>query len=61
MRKTEREWTSALFLLRASQIGLSMTDLEYITIGMVLDMYTELANDSEKYPELATQADFDAF
>ena len=37
--------TTALFLLRAAQMGLSMSDLDLLTIGMVWDMMTEAAND----------------
>ena len=39
LKKTEREWTAALFLLRAVQLGLTMKDLNEVTVGMVLDMY----------------------
>ncbi len=53
--------TTPLFLLRCLQIRLSLRDLDLLTIGMVLDMYTEQANDQEQYDELAGQADFDRF
>lgn len=53
--------TTALFLLRTIQIGISIADLDLLTIGMVLDMFSENSNDDEDYVELATQADFDAF
>lgn len=54
--------TTALFLLRCVQIGLSLSDLDLLTIGMVNDMYAESGNDDYKgYHELATQEDFDAF
>ena len=37
-----------------------MRDLDEITMGMVIDMYTESANDREgDYKELATQEDMD--
>ena len=36
-------------------------DLDYLTIGMVMDIWTEKANDSVKYDSLATQEDFDKF
>lgn len=61
MRKTDREWSSALFLLRAVQLGLSIHDLNDISIGMVLDMYAEYANDKEEYVEYADQEDMDNF
>ena len=40
---------------------LSSRDLDYLTIGMVMDIWTEKANDSVKYDNLATQEDFDKF
>ena len=53
--------TTALFLLRAVQLGLSLADLDDLEKGQVLDMMTESVNDEEKYTPLASQADFDAF
>mgnify|MGYP000941336992 CR=1 FL=1 len=53
--------TTALFLLRCVQLGLSMQDLELLTIGMINDMYVESRNDDVKYGTLATQEDFDKF
>ena len=53
--------TTPLFLLRCVQIGLSIRDLDLLTIGMVNDMYAESSNDAYKYPEVATQEDFDNF
>lgn len=53
--------TTPLFMLRAVQMGISISDLELLTIGFVLDMFTESQNDSYKYPNLATQEDFDKF
>ena len=37
--------TTALFLLRCLQVGISIRDLDLLTIGMVNDMYTEQSND----------------
>lgn len=37
--------TTALFLLRCVQIGLSLNDLDLLDIGMVLDMFVENSND----------------
>ena len=51
--------TSALFLLRAAQLGIPMGDLELLTIGMVTDMLVEAGNDECDYEPLATQEDFD--
>lgn len=53
--------TTPLFLLRCIQLGLSLSELDLLTIGMVNDMYAESSNDDYKYQEIATQEDFDAF
>ena len=54
--------TTPLFLLRCVQLGLSMSDLDLLTIGIVNDMFCESANDqSGDYREVAQQSDFDAF
>lgn len=53
--------TTALLLLRSVQLGISLSDLELLSIGMINDMYTEAQNDDEKYPLLAQQEDFDKF
>ena len=53
--------TTPLFLLRCKQLGLSMTELDLLTIGLINDMYSESRNDDYKYAELATQEDFDRF
>lgn len=53
--------TTALFLLRCLQVGISLRDLDLITIGTVNDMYIESGNDSYDYAVVATQEDFDEF
>lgn len=53
--------TTPLFMLRAVQLGVSIQDMDLLTIGLVLDMYTESANDNVKYADLATQEDFNKF
>lgn len=51
--------TSPLFLLRCVQLGISIRDLDLLTIGMVNDMYAESSNDEYKgYAQIATQMDF---
>lgn len=50
-----------LFLLRCIEIGISIRDLDLLTIGMVMDIWTEKANDDVKYQQIATQEDFDKF
>lgn len=53
--------TTPLFLLRCTQLGLTMADLELLSIGLINDMYVESRNDDCKYATLATQEDFDRF
>lgn len=53
--------TTALFLLRCIEIGISISDLDLLTIGMILDIWTEKGNDSVKYDRVATQEDFNKF
>ncbi|WP_164488454.1 hypothetical protein [Lachnoclostridium sp. An76] len=53
--------TTPLFLLRCVQLGLSIRDLDLLTIGMVNDMYVESSNDEHKYAVVATQEDMDRF
>ena len=53
--------TTPLFLLRCVQIGLSLSDLDLLTIGMVNDMFIEMDNDDISYEYKATQDDFDSF
>lgn len=61
LRQTDREMTTPLFLLRCVQLGLSMADLELLSIGLINDMYAESRNDDCKYTQIATQEDFDRF
>ena len=52
--------TTALFLLRAAQLGISIAELDLLTVGMVFDMMTEKINDTEgEYARGATQEDID--
>lgn len=53
--------TTPLFLLRCTEIRISIVDLDFLTIGLVIDMWTERVNDSVKYKRLASQEDFDKF
>lgn len=61
LRPSSRELNTPLFLLRCCQVGISIRDLDLLTVGMVMDMFTEQQNDSYKYPKMATQEDFDKF
>lgn len=53
--------TTPLFLLRCVQLGISIRDLDLLTIGMVNDMFAESRNDDYKYATVASQEDFDKF
>jgi hypothetical protein len=53
--------TTPLFLLRCLQIGLSLSDLDLLTIGMVDEMFIERDNDEATYNYKATQNDMDKF
>lgn len=53
--------TTPLFLLRCVEVGISIQDLDLLTIGIVLDMWTEKANDDMKYKQVAQQEDFNKF
>ena len=47
-------------MLRCVQCGISISDLELISIGMINDMFIEMKNDEYEYPVIATQEDIDA-
>ena len=54
--------TTALYLLRCAELGLSMRDLELLEVGTVYDMFTEKSNDDwNGWKQIATQSDFDKF
>ena len=53
--------TTPLFLLRCIELGMTIADLDLLTIGLVLDIWTEKSNDGVKYLRLADQSDFDKF
>ena len=54
--------TTPLLLLRCVQLGISIRDLDLLTIGMVNDMYAESGNNEYKgYSQMTTQSDMDAF
>lgn len=59
--KSSKEITTALFLLRCVEIGISISELDLLTIGMVLDIWTEKSNDSVKYSKVAGQVESDKF
>ncbi len=47
--------TTPLFLLRCVQLGISIQDLELLSIGLINEMYIESRNDEWRYCELGTQ------
>lgn len=54
--------TTPLFLLRCKQLGLSLTELDLLTIGIVNDMFIEKERDGyEGWYEIGIQSDMDAF
>ena len=53
--------TTPLVMLRCVQLGISIRDLDLLTIGLINDMYIENSNDEYKYPDVAGQEDFDRF
>lgn len=53
--------STALILLRAVQTGLTLDDLDSLSLGMVYDILTEASNDDCEYRQVATQEDFDRF
>ena len=57
MRPSARPESTALILLRCIQLGLSMQDLDDLTLGMIYDIFTERENDSYEWPEEATLED----
>ena len=61
LRATDREMTTPLLLLRCVQLGIHISELDLLTIGTVLDMYTELQRDDEPHDQLASQDDMDRF
>ena len=52
---------TALYVLRAKQMGLSLSEMEELEEGFITDMIIESNNDNYEYKQLATQEDFDKF
>lgn len=61
MRPSARPESTALFLLRCIQLGMSMSDLDHLTMGMVYDIFIEHTNDDYEWDELATAEDIAKF
>lgn len=60
-RPTTRPFNSAVFYLRAKQLGLSFDEMDALDVGDIYDLITEQNNDSFQYPYEATEADFKNF
>ena len=53
--------TTPLFMLRCVQLGISIADLDLLTVGLVNDMFMEGSRDKIEWKEEASQADMDRF
>lgn len=53
--------TTPLFLLRCIQLGISLSELDMLTIGIVNDMFSERERDEYEWNEVASQDDYDNF
>ena len=61
LRATDREMTTPLLLLRAVQLGVHISEMDLLTIGCLLDMYSELQADDMPPFYTASQDDVDKF
>ena len=53
---------TALYVLRAKQMGWTLDEMEILDEGFITDMIIESNNDSyDGYQQLASQEDFDKF
>lgn len=53
--------TTALYLLRALSIHLTISDLALLHFGEVLDLFTQTHNDRQPWADLATPDDIRRF
>ena len=61
-RRIDREMNTALYILRAKQMGLTLDEMEQLDEGFITDMIIESNNDSyDGYKQIASQEDFDKF
>ena len=47
--------TTPLFMLRCVQLGISIADLDLLTVGLVNDMFLESSRDKIEWKEQASQ------
>lgn len=52
---------TAVFMVRAKQTGLTLSEMDEIEEGFIMDMIIETGNDNYEYKEVANQDDFDNF
>ena len=50
--------TSALIILRATQVGFTLDEIDSLTWGQLMDVIVESANDNYKYPVKGTSEDY---
>jgi hypothetical protein len=48
-------------LLRCVELGISIRDMDLLTVGVVQDMFIEKENDDYDYAQVATQEQMDRF
>ena len=62
-RPTAREVNTAMYLLRAKQMGLTLSELDELDEGTVMDMIIEAGNDlcEDEYCQVADQHAMDIF
>lgn len=62
LHATDRLMTAPLFLLRCVQLGISIRNLNLLTLGLVNNMYAESGNNEYKsYAQITMQRYFDVF
>ena len=49
--------TGAVVILRALEAGITITELDDMPMGLLMDILTEKMNDQVEFPYKATQAD----
>ena len=58
-RPLDREYNTAVYLLRCKQLGFTLTELFDFDYGEIQDVIIEGSNDHAEYGYKATQTDFD--
>lgn len=50
-----------IYMLRAAELGIKLSDMGEYRLGELTDMFTEKGNDYEEYPEEAGKEDIHKF